>query len=415
VTITWPEGVVDTAGSGDGDRAAEVVGASAVTLLGLSAAYQTAQYRISTAAEQASLRLWRQQRPLTDGDMTSWMLSWNALLAGYAAQQAGLTRAYANASLSRFGTSLPGVGAVEPFPTSVDEWLSSPQGRVAPVSLRDAAQRARDAIGSGSGTVQDAALVNRLAYLHSPVVKQRWNVSEGVDFDAALEDVGSFVSGQAYNAGRDVESLLMDAANWPSFKNGTAMLYKRVPQAGACGWCLLVATRLWSLEAKNNAEKKPFHVACRCAWTLVTYGEARAYSDELGKTGDYYSAAARIGNWTGPLPKSYAPTLAQRFDPKAAAKDGYVSREATDAERQRLADERERAGRRSRGTSGRTPAAPTVSPEREARAAALVAQAAPILARAQAAGAAGDYAAAKRLYEQAGRLTSQAYDLRMNR
>ena len=391
MTTTWPEGVVDAPGDGTGAPTAEVVGASAVTLMGLAAAYQTAQYRISTSAEQASLRLWRQQRPLTDADMTSWMLSWNALLSGYAAQQAALTRAYANASLSRFGTSLSSVSTITPYPTSVDAWLGSDQGRLAPASLRDAAARARDAIESGSGTVTDAALVDRLAYLHSPVVKQRWTVSTGVDFDTALEDVGSFVSGQAYNAGRDVESLLMDAANWPSFKNGTAMLYKRVPQAGACGWCLLVATRLWSLETKKRAEKRPFHASCRCSWALVTYDEASAYSSELGASGNYYAAARRIGNWQGPLPTSYQPILAQRYDPKAAA-----------------------GGTPAPQPAAPRPAAPRVNPN-ETRAAQLTTQAQALVRQARAANDAGDYTTAKRLYEQAGRLTSQAYDLRMNR
>lgn len=390
MTVTWPDGVVDSPGDGSGPELAETTGTSAATMLGLAAAYQTAQYRLSTSAEQASVRLWQQQRPLTNGDLTGWMLSWNALLSGYAAQQAALTRAYANVSLSRFGTSLPSVSSVDPFPTDVEGWLASDQGRLAPASLRDAARRAQDAIQGGTGTVQDAALVNRLAYLHSPVVKQRWNVSEGVDFDTALEDVSTFVSGQAYNAGRDVESLLMDAANWPSFKNGTAMVYKRVPQAGACGWCLLVATRLWSLAAKTRAEKKPFHAACRCSWALVTYDEAQAYSGELGKSGNYYAAAQRIGNWQGPLPDSYQPILAQRANVQGT----------TTA---------------PRPAASSTPSAPRVDPRREARAQALVAESQAIYTRARAAAADGDFVTAKRLYEEAGRLTSQAYDLRINR
>ena len=385
-----------------------------MTLLGLAAAYQTAQYRISTAAEDASLRLWRQQRPITDSDMSGWMLSWSALLAGYAAQQSALTRAYANASLSRFGTALSDVSSIDPFPTNVDEWLSSEQGRIAPASLREAARRAAGAIESGSGTVQDAALVDRLTFLHSPVIKTRWRVSEGAAFADAVEEVTSFVSGQAYNAGRVAESLVMDAANWPSFKNGTAMLYKRVPQAGACGWCQLVATRLYSLAAKKNAEKRPFHALCRCTWAPVTFDEAKAYSSELTRTGDYYSAAARIGAWRGPTPQSYLDVQAQRFDPKAAADVGYTSRDATPDERARMAEERNRGGRRSRGASGRVVVTPRIDPAVEARAASLATEANGLSQQAREAYQRGDFTESTRLYEQARALTSQAYDLRMN-
>lgn len=414
MTVTWPDGVTNTLVEGSGEPLAEVTGASAATLLGLAAAYQTAQYRITTAAEDASLRLWRQQRPITDADMSGWMLSWNSLLAGYAAQQAALTRAYANASLSRFGTQLPGVSRIEPFATNVEDWLRSEQGLVAPASLRDTARRAADAVESGSGTVQDAALVDRLTFLHSPVIKTRWRISEGMAFADAVEEVTGFVSGQAYNAGRVAESMMMDAANWPTFKNGTAMLYKRVPQAGACGWCLLVATRLWSLEAKKRAEKKPFHALCRCTWAPITFDEATAYSRELSKTGDYYSAASRIGAWQGPIPKSYKTVEAQRFDAKAAAQDGYTSREATPDERARMASERG-STRRSRGVSGRVVTTPRIDPAVEARAASLAAEGARLSQQAREAFQRGDFAESTRLYEQARILTSQAYDLRTNR
>lgn len=383
---------MDSLPQGDGEPTAELTGTSAATLLGLAAAYQTAQFRISTSAEQASMRLWRQQRPLTTPDLTSWMLSWNALLAGFAAQQAALTRAYANTALSRFGTTLPGVGSVPPFPTGAQEWLNSEYGSIAPASLRAAAAAAADAVENGTGTVLDAALLNRLGWLHSPVIKQRWHVSEGTDFDTALDNVSSFVSGQAYNAGRDVESLLMDAANWPTFKNGTAMVYKRVPQAGACGWCLLVATRLWSLQAKTRAEKKPFHEACRCAWALVTQDEAQTYADQLGQSGNYYAAAQAIGNWQGPLPTSYRPILDQRANVNADATFPSTSAAPRTTE----------------------PPPPRATPAREARAAALVEQSRSIYFQAREAAASGDFATAKRLYEQAGRLTSQAFDLRTN-
>lgn len=378
--------------SGSGDRTASDSGVSAVTLLALASAYQTAQFRLSRNAEVASVRLWRQQRPLTDADLASWMQSWDALLAGQAQQQAALTAAYNRTSMSVFGTSLPST-PVEPFPTGVEDWLVSEQGKAAPASLKEAAQRAANAIESGVGTPVDAATVDRVQWLHSPVVKQRWRLSEGIDFDTALTEGDGFVESSVYNAGRAVERSAMGTAQWPSFKNGTAMVYKRVPQAGACGWCRLVATRLYSLASFKAGSA--WHAACRCSWAPVTLTEATAYSDALSKDGDYFDAASQIGLWTGEAPKDY--TVIQR---ERATTSGGTS------------------GPRTTGATGtRTPAQPTytVPPAVEAQAVALVNQGTEVYNRARAAAAAGDFVTARALYAEAATFTSQAYRLRTNR
>jgi hypothetical protein len=352
----------------------------APTLIALASAYQLAQYRVSRNAERAAQALWLAQRPLTDSELSAWMSSWNGLLAGHSATQANITTAYMRTALSQFGAVAP--TALTP-PTadasSATEWLDS-TGRLASPALRAQVAAARDAMEAGEASIAQAALLDRTPLLASPVVKQRWHVSQGETFDTGLQTTSSFVRDSTYTSGRVAEQLVMGARNWPAFKNGVAMLYKRIPQATACGWCILVSTRLYSLASfKASAE---WHAHCHCSWAPVTLPEAQAYASGLAEGGDYYAAAARIGLWSGPAPTDYRVIERQR-----ATTGGAV---------------------RGKGA----PSVPVTPNPNEAQAVELVAQANRLNARARAAVAAGDSPEAKRLYTEASGLTAQALRLR---
>jgi hypothetical protein len=55
--------------------------------------------------------------------------------------------------------------------------------------------------------------------------------------------------------------------------------YMRVTQAGACGWCQVVASRLYSHGATLRGEG--WHDRCRCTWREVTPDEAATWSNPL--------------------------------------------------------------------------------------------------------------------------------------
>ena len=59
--------------------------------------------------------------------------------------------------------------------------------------------------------------------------------------------------------------------------------YMRVTQAGACGFCQVVASRLYSYGATLRGEG--WHDRCRCTWREVTPDEASTWTNPL--TGDW--------------------------------------------------------------------------------------------------------------------------------
>ena len=386
MSVSFPEGAVDTLPADPtGDPIAADTGVSMVALAALASAYQLAQNRVSANAERGARQLWAAQRPINDQQLTAWMQSWNALLAGQASQQAALTTAYSRVMMSQFGVPLVPIRLTS-IPDTATQWLNSPFGKAAPASLRGDVARAQEAATADRATIAQAAQLDRIAYLHSPVIKQRWHVSQGVTFDQGLADTGAFVDGATYDAGRAVERMVMGAHQWPAFKNGTAMLYQRVPQAGACGWCRVVATRMYSLASYKSGAA--WHAHCRCQWMAVPFDQAKAYADVFARTkGDYYAAAGQIGTWSGPAPKNY-----RTVEREKATVTGTT------------------AARKPPSTA-RTAVVPSVEPQAQA----LVDRANVLNAQARELVKAGDSAGANAIYQQAIQLTSQALRLRTAR
>jgi hypothetical protein len=52
--------------------------------------------------------------------------------------------------------------------------------------------------------------------------------------------------------------------------------WKRIPEAGACGWCRVVADRLYSAEFPGE-----WHTDCNCDWRMVTMAESNDWKPEL--------------------------------------------------------------------------------------------------------------------------------------
>ena len=396
MTVTWPEGAVmglprDRGVPAEADDAFSGAG----TLLALALAYQAAQFQLSRRTEIAARMLWAQLGPVSDRDMRDWVERWDALLAAQAAQQRTLTAAYIGQAMSRFGVEPAGVSlTVSGVPSSAREWLGSRYAAASTSALRSAVEDAVQALEAGSASVAQAALADRVGWLHSPVVKVRWGLSTGLPAADALARAGDFVEEATYNAGRAVERIVMGASGWPAFKNGVAMMYRRVTHPGACGWCRLVATRLYSLasfKATGGGTSAQWHAWCRCTWAPVTFDEARTYAGRLKDSdGDYYAAARAIGLWDGDAPENWRDIERQRATSGAGAAPS-VAPLRPDPRAQ------ERAARLA---------------QREAEAVALVSRANELNGRARALFAAGDPEGARRLYAQAYQLTSQALGLR---
>lgn len=398
MTATLPEAgpAVDGLPVGTGDPVANDSAVPELTLAALAAAYASAQWRIRRNTQAAARDVWLRSRPVTDADLEAWMVAYDRILSGAAAQQAQLTAAYSRAQLARFGVDRRPPLTVTPTAEQVAKattWLQSEWARVP--ALRVSVSQVLDAAAAGPITVSQAALIDRVDWLHSPVLKQRWHLSEGVDFDVALEDVVSPVEDLADTMLREVERLSMADAGWPSFKNGTAMLYKRVPQAGACGWCRAVATRLYSVESFRKGSQ--WHARCHCTWRKVTFAEAKGWRQDPGWR-DYVGEGFDRAAWE--------------------AAGGGAAETFTQAEQDARAAsiERRKAGQRrpSKGTGGRgnAPGVVTLSAAQQAELAVLDARGRDLQQQALAAAQAGRRSEAQRLYAQAREFTTRAYRIR---
>lgn len=291
-------------------------------LAAMAASYQQARGRTVLATQQAAKDLWLKLRPVTDADMTRWLEAFDTLLAASAAQQTALTQGYVSASLNRFGVSRYVTPDVVPSSVvnteKVAGWLDGPVGAVAPDSLIRKVETVLDHADKGILTVADTAVVDRLPWMSSPVIDMRSRLGAGEPVVKAVQSVVPRVEGFADTHLREVESVTRGAAAWPSFKStGSAMMYARMPQAGACGWCRAVATRLYSLRSYKSSKTGAWHAYCHCTWAPVTLKQAETYSQRLAKDGDYYAAAESVGLWKGPRPDSWQELVAERAVPVA--------------------------------------------------------------------------------------------------
>jgi hypothetical protein len=292
-------------------------------LLAIALAYHTAQYRLQVASERAARDLFLRLKPINDTDLTEWMAAWDRVLAAQQAQQGLLTTTYVRTTLARFGVTLPRevtVPSSSPLWDDLASFASSDTFRRAPAAMQRNVEAALGRASVGAATARDAHLADRALNLGAPVVKVRAATAAGATLDEAVDVVLPHVEGVTYNANRAAERIAVNAiSTWPTFQNGQAMLYRRIPQAGACGWCVTVATRLYGLASGKRTAI--WHRGCRCAWQLVSEEQASRYAKALkGSDSDYFAAARAAGMWTGDAPANYRDFIrTNRFDPAAAA------------------------------------------------------------------------------------------------
>lgn len=281
-------------------------------LVALAVGYQMAQSAVSRASEQAAMSLFIRLQPVTDADMATWMDGWNGLLAASQDRQYAITSDYARRTMSTFGVNLqPDVEVKydEKLWKDLEKWTKTPYAQIASRELRTDVDDALKRIADGKAMLKDAHLADRILNLHAPVVKARQELSNGVTGGQAFNNVSDHVGRVTYNVGRSAEGMATDRAGWPMFKNGSAMLYRRVPAANACGWCVIVSTRVYTLASFRAG--RAWHGGCRCSWRPLTRAEASSYALTYRETQDYFQAAETIGAWSGPAPDNYNDWIAK--------------------------------------------------------------------------------------------------------
>lgn len=284
--------------------------ADAALLAILAGTYSATHSATQQTAMDTGERLWRSTGSINDYDMTRWTDIYDRAMESHQQTQFALADTYGRNSLRSFGVSAEPIIEItddlDDLFDDLDEFVNSEWfGQVHP-RVRNSA---RDALAKWDTKVSRdmAALAERAKQLHTPIVTVRVETAAGATLDSAVDAAASKVRTAMFQAGRAAERRAMQNRAWPKYQNGTAMLYKRVPEAGACGWCQTVATRLYSMETFRKGSK--WHDFCRCEFRLITESEAVAYGKALSRTGgtpDYWSAARRIGLWSGEAPENYS-------------------------------------------------------------------------------------------------------------
>jgi hypothetical protein len=337
VSVLFPEGAWD-GGWPDSD-AEEVVArdANASVLFAVASAYHVAQHGLVMRTERLTRSMWAEMRPVNDASLSQWMGTWDRVMGTASAQQTRLTESYVRTMLRQFGVSASPVGPVESTAEAVQNttrWLDSPIAEL-DAGLHDEAAAMLARLRGNQATLSDLARADRLPWLHSPVIKVRSGLAAGRNVDAVFDEITANLDISVDAALRSAEANVIGTTRWPRFKNGKAVVAKRVPQAGACGWCRVVATRLYSLDSyKRDAA---WHTGCRCGWTLATEAEVTLYAEVLRRSqgeggafqqeGNYYKAAKAIGVWDGPTEAgSFTTLIDDKFNPaEAFAGTGYIS------------------------------------------------------------------------------------------
>jgi hypothetical protein len=281
-------------------------------LFRIAVAYQGAQALLMSRTQAQTREAWGQQHPVSDSELSHWVATWDALLGNAARQQAQLTKTYSRMLLRAFGAkpaALPELNVTEAL-REAERWLGSAHATIDMGLLREA-EAAVGRMRQSRATLEDLARADRLPWLHSPVIQVRTGLKEGSPLADVHESVEASLDSMTDATLRSVEADAVESVGWPRFKNGKAMLAKRVPQVGACGWCRVVSTRMYPIASKERSAA--WHAHCRCSWTLLSFSEARAYSAELSKSGDYFSAAKTIGAWDGEIgPSATASVIEER-------------------------------------------------------------------------------------------------------
>lgn len=241
----------------------------------LAATYQQGVSDIQIAAELAAIDAWFSFDSFDGSREAAWdSIFWPLILSSGTAT-AELTRAYLE-------TQSAYVGVMLPLPqVDIEGWLAE----------------------------------DYKSWSTSPLIRARWLISLGENVDDAFNDAAERASKLVSNSIRQAEQetfrQMVDSIEWelsweydderpdaPIFPGSEPELYaaiateeaegrplspsktqfKRITQAGACGFCRVVADKLYSPKAQQNRPTGSWHGYCRCTWRRVTPTEAQRFA-----------------------------------------------------------------------------------------------------------------------------------------
>lgn len=126
-------------------------------------------------------------------------------------------------------------------------------------------------------------------WIGSAVKRWRRLLKEGVEPDEARRRSAAYLEGLIESELRATEMEALDRVmveHRGRYRRKT-LEWQRVPRLGACGWCQVVADRLYSADGRFKS-KAEWHTGCRCEWVFVSDPDAVAH--EIGR----FRGASRV-------------------------------------------------------------------------------------------------------------------------
>lgn len=142
-------------------------------------------------------------------------------------------------------------------------------------------------IGDGPGgvNVDDLLITEDTPWVGSAIKRWRRLLAEGMDPDEARKAAGFYQERLILDELRATELRAAERAigNYAPRTGRKTLQYQRVPNATACGFCRLVADKLYSLDAAlaDMTSGEGWHTGCECGWAFVA--DPSAVANEIGR------------------------------------------------------------------------------------------------------------------------------------
>lgn len=246
--------------------------------------------RIQTAGEMMMIDLFL--RIAADQNVTEWVGLGTARLEGLATSYSNFTTSYLDNQLAILSPAPP---ALPPPDLSwvrknIDEWLPSSMvevnGRV------DAGDAIQDILTETTPKIerQVSAFINeveaRTVERALADTEDFWTFDMNRPSAAQVREIGLPLAPNGINVQAGIAEL-EKYANTPlgsrypiSRSTGKRLRYMIQPQIGACGFCIVRADRLYSVDVLHGARVRS-HTHCRCGWRIVTSNEAHTFDSVL--------------------------------------------------------------------------------------------------------------------------------------
>lgn len=222
----------------------------------LAREYATQWELLLDGADYAMTGLWYEAGGITEAAAAAWVDTAGPVIEGVQTAAAELAAGWLDTQAAFLGAAElpPAAATVLEAPTAV---LSSPPVRMR--SLVAEGMQYADALGNTAGYVR------RLASTTARAAEQAGRAQRAAAVaDALPDDYYQGAGGKLKRRRR---------------KGPGGLRYTRVPDARACGWCRVVADRLYT-EAGVAGQ---WHGFCRCTWRLAVAADAQ----RLGQLADY--------------------------------------------------------------------------------------------------------------------------------